>query len=99
QTVRPQVVRYVVERAFQVLEERRLVELVVVERNLFVEDGKIARFLDVRGRPENEPERIVVEAGPSVVVAAFRERLILVVRAAVRKLRRGNVEDAFAGSL
>src|SRR5207237_398391 len=42
---------------------------------------------------------VVVEPAAQVIVAALGERLILGVRAAVRKLRGGDIDDAFASAL
>ena len=98
QAVRAEVPEHVSEADRQVVEERRLAARPVVERNLLVEDREVARLLEVGDRAEDEPERVVVEAAADVVVAALRERLVLVVAAAVRELRRRDVEDAFAGA-
>ena len=92
--VGPEVVEHVVERALQVLEERRRVLRVVVEGNRLLQDPEVARLLDVGRRPRDEPERVVVEARPDVVVPPLRERLVLVVGAAVRLLGGRDVEDA-----
>ena len=45
-------------------------------------------------RYAEQPERVVVETGSYSVVASLRERLILVVAAAVRELRRCDVKYA-----
>ena len=45
---------------------------------------------------DDQPVRIVVEIAADVVVAALGERLVLVIGAAGRQLRRGEIEDAFA---
>ena len=94
QAVGAEVVEDVVERALQVLEERRRVLRVVVEGHRLLQDPEVARLLDVGRRPRDEPERVVVEARPDVVVPPLRERLVLVVGAAVRLLGGGDVEDA-----
>ena len=47
--------------------------------------------------PSDQPGRVVVEAAADVVVAALRQRLVLVVGAAGRQLRRSDVEDPLAG--
>ena len=94
QAVGAEVVEDVVERALQVLEERRRVLRVVVEGHRLLQDPEVARLLDVGRRPRDEPERVVVEARPDVVVPPLRERLVLVVGAAVRLLGGRDVEDA-----
>ena len=99
QLVRAEVVQRIVEAAAQVLHERGGEGLIVVKRGHFGKDGGIARLLDVRRHAEDQPERVVVEAGTHVEVAALGQRLVLVVGAAVRKLGRGDVKDALPGAL
>ena len=67
---------------------------IVVKIDHLVEDREIARFAQIGGRSGDEPERIVVEAGADIRVAALGQRLILMIRAAVGELGCGNVEDA-----
>ena len=99
QAVRPEVFLHVVERAAHVLEERRARVGIVVERHGLFEDRPIPGLAHVGGHARDEPERVVVEAAADVVVAALRERLVLVVGAAVGLLRGGDVEDALARAL
>src|SRR5512146_2510061 len=87
-----------VERAREMLEERGRAVRVVIERNLLAEHAKVAGFLHVGGRSENEPERVVVEAASDVVVALLGERLVLVVRAPVRKLGGGEIQNSGASA-
>ena len=81
--------------ALQVVVERRLGARLVVVRHRLVQDAPVAGLLQIRGDAHDEPERIVVETATDVVVAPFGQRLILVVRAAGRQLRCGQVQDAF----
>ena len=94
QPVRTEPVERVAHRALQVLVQRRLRARLVVEGHLLVEDPAVARLLHVGGDGEDQPQRVVVEAGSDGVVAALRQRLVLVVGAAGRELGRGDVEDA-----
>ena len=55
-----------------------------------------ARLLEVGGDGEDQPQRVVVEAGADGVVAALGQRLVLVVGAAGRELGGGDVEDPLA---
>ena len=87
------------DRSPQVVAQRRLRTLGVVPRHGDVEDREIAGLLDVRGDGDDQPRRIVIEAGPDVVVAALRERLVLVIRAAIGQLRGGDIEDPSPGTL
>ena len=70
-------------RPAHVVVERRLGAVGVVPRHGLVEDRAVAGLLDVGGDGEDQPQRVVVEPAADVVVAALRERLVLVVRAAV----------------
>ena len=97
--MRPQVLDHMIERALEVLEQRRHALGIVVERHLLVKNAVVARLFDVRGDAENEPQRIVVEARTDVVVPALGERLVLVISAPVCELGRGDVDDALAGPL
>ncbi len=80
------------------LEQRRLIVRIVVERHLLVEDRKIAGLFDVCGYAQDQPQRVVVEAAADVVVTALRQRLVLVVSAAVGELSGRDVDDALAGT-
>ena len=99
QLVRTEVLDDVVEANAEVLHQRHLAARLVVERHRLVEDGEVARLLEVSDGTEDEPHRVVVEAAADVVVAALGERLVLVVAPAVRELRGGDVDDALAGAL
>ena len=96
QTMRPKAVERVLEAALQVLVERLLGARLIVVRHRLVEDAPVARLLEIGRHADDQPVRIVVEVAANVVVAALGERLVLVIRAAGRQLRRGQVEDAFA---
>ena len=88
-----------IEADAEVLHQRDLAALLVVERNHLLENREIARLLEVRDRAEDEPHRIVIETATDVVVAALGERLVLMVAAAVRELGRRDVENALTGTL
>ena len=87
-----------VHRNLEVLEEACFCAWLVVERHLLSEDREVARLLDIGYGTEDEPARVVVETATDIVVAAFGERLILVVAAAVRELGAGDIDDALAGT-
>ena len=70
----------------------------IVERYHFLEDGKVSGLFQVCYRAEYQPHGIVVEPASDIVVAALAERLVLMIAAAVRELRRRNVDDAFPGT-
>ena len=83
----------------QVVVERRLRAVLVVPRHGDVEDRQVAGLLEVGRDPQDEPRGVVVEPGADVVVAALRERLVLVIGAAIGQLGRGDVQDPRAGPL
>ena len=88
----------VVDAAAQMLHQRLGQLLVVVEGDHFVQNRHVAGLLHVGRHAEDQPQRVVVEAGADVVVAALGQRLVLVVGAAVRELGGGDVQDALAGA-
>ena len=67
---------------------------VVVKIDALVQNAPVAGLAQIGVRPGDQPQRIVVEAAAHGEVALFRQRLILVIGAAVRELGRGDVEDA-----
>ena len=87
------------ERPLEVLVQRRLRPGLVVVRGRLVEDLPVAGLLHVGRDREDQPERVVVEPRSDRVVPSLRERLVLVVGAARRQLRRRQVEDPFARPL
>ena len=87
-----------VEGYAQMFEERYLTAGLVVEGYGLVEDGEVARFLDVCHRTEDKPAGVIVETTADVVVATLGEGLVLVVAATVGELRRGNIDDALTGT-
>ena len=89
----------VAERDAEMFQERHLGARLVVPGNGFGEDGEVGRFLQICHGAEYEPQRVVVEASADVVVSAARQRLVLVVAAAVGELCGCNVEYALAGTL
>ena len=66
----------------------------VVEGRRFVQNGEIPGFPDVGAGTGHQPERIVVEPGAHVGVAALGQGLVLMVGAAIGELNGGNVENA-----
>ena len=97
--MRAQILHHVVERHAQVFEQRYFRTRLIVVRHRFVQDAEVARLLDIGHRSENQPHGVVVKATADVIVAALRQRLVLVVTASVGELRGGNVDDTFAGTL
>jgi len=70
----------------------------IVEWYRFVEDRKIARFLDVTDSSKNEPHRIVIKSTANIIVSFFSQWLVLVVTTSILKLCRCNVNDTFAST-
>ena len=87
------------EAAAQMLHERRGVVRVTVKGHDLVQDRPVAGLAQIRVHACNQPQRIVVEAAADGEISLFRERLILVIGAAVRKLRGGDVQDPLSCAL
>ena len=87
------------EAAAQMLHERRGVVRVAVKGHDLVQDRPVAGLAQVRVHACNQPQRIVVEAAADGEISLFRERLILVIGAAVRELRGGDVQNALSRAL
>ena len=98
QAVRADAFEGVADAALQVLIERRLAARLVIVGNLLIQDRPVAGLFQIGGNAHYQPGRIVVEIAAGVVVAAFGERLVLVIGPARRQLGGGQVEDALAGS-
>ena len=84
----------IVETDAQVLQQALFASGNIVEGHRLVEYAVVACLLEICEAAEEQPERVVVETGSYSVVASLRERLILVVAAAVRELRRRDVKYA-----
>ena len=78
------------------LHEGRRIVLIAVKRHAFLQNRPVACFAQVCVCTGNEPERVVVEAAADGQVAFLCERLVLVIGAAVRELRGGDVENALS---
>ena len=81
------------------LHERRGVVWVTVKGRGLVQDRPVAGLAQIRVHACDQPQRIVVEAAADGEISLFRERLILVIGAAVRKLRGGDVQDPLSCAL
>ena len=99
QAVWAEVVEDMIEGDGKMFEERLLRAFLIVKRHHLVEDRVVARLLDISDRSEDEPARVVVESAADIVVAALRQRLVLVVTAAVGELCRSDVDDTLARPL
>jgi hypothetical protein len=69
----------------------------VLIRHWFIQNAPIARLLQVGGHTQNQPKRIVVETAANLIVAAFGQRLVLVICATRLQLRGGEIQDALTG--
>ena len=88
----------IAQAALQVIVERLLAARPVLVDHRLVQDRHVARFLQVGGHAQDQPQRVVVEAAAYGIVAALSQRLILVKSAAALELGRGQVENAFSGA-
>ena len=98
QAVRAQMRPGIVEAAAQMLQQRLCQRRIVVKVHRLVEDAPVAGLPQIGVRAGDEPERIVVEAAAHGQIALFGQRLVLVIGAAVGKLRRRNVQDPLTGT-
>ena len=96
QLVRPQMREGIAEAAAKMLHEGRCVLFVAVKCDAFVQNRPVARLAQVCVYTGNEPERVVVEAAADGKVAFLCERLVLMVRAAVRELRGGDIKNTLS---
>ena len=94
QTVRTLVGAQIAEAAAQMLQQRLGKAVIVVKIDLLVQNGVVTRFAQIGVHGGDQPQRVIVEAGANVHIALFRQRLVLVVGAAVGELGGGNVQDA-----
>ena len=85
--------------ATQVLVQRRLGPRLVIKGHRLIEHTAIASFLHVGGGRQNEPQGIVVEPASYVVIAALGQRLVLMVGAAIGKLRGRQIDEPFPGAV
>ena len=99
QTMRPEMRAGIAEAAPQMLEQRTGKRGIVVKIDELAQDAPVAGLTQIGVRPGDQPQRVVVEAAAHGEVAFFRQRLILVIGAAVRELGGCDVEDALARTL
>ena len=90
--MRPKPVERVLEATLQVLIQRLFRSRRIIVGNRSIEDAPIARLLQVCRDAKDQPVRVIIEITAHVVVAALRKWLVLVVRAATRQLRGGQIE-------
>ena len=94
QTMRTLVGAQIAKAAAQMLKQRLCKAVVVIKVHRFVQNRVVARLAQIGVHGSNQPQRVIVEAGADVHVALFRQRLVLVVGAAIGELGGGNVENA-----
>ena len=78
---------------FKMLQKGSGVALVAVKSARLIEDAVISGLFQIGGDTGDQPERVVVKAASHCRVAALRQRLVLMVGAAVRTLRVGDIDD------
>ena len=94
QSVRAEVCADEPEAAAQVLYERRGIVRVTVKRNAFIQYRPVTCFAQVSVHARDQPQRVVVEPAADCKISLLRERLILMIGAAVRELRGGDIQNA-----
>ena len=68
--------------------QRSCVICIIIECTRFLKDRKISCLAQISSCSSNQPQRIIVEPASDIHVTSLGERLILVVSASVRKLRK-----------
>ena len=94
--MRSKAVERILHAALEVIHQRRLAARLVFIDHLLIKNRPVAGFLQIGCHSEHQPEGIVVEPAADRVVAAFGQRLVLVVCTAVFQLCRREVEDPLA---
>lgn len=94
QSVRAEVCADEPEAAAQMLHERRGIVRVTVKRNAFIQYRPVTCFAQVSVHARDQPQRVVVEPAADCKISLLRERLILMIGAAVRELRGGDIQNA-----
>ena len=85
-----------VEAPAQMLHERLGQVRIIVKIHLLIQNAPVAGFAEIGVRAGDQPQRVVVEAAADREIPFLGQGLILMIGAAVRELRRRNVQDAFA---
>ena len=83
----------IVEGAAQMLKQRLCKGGIVVKVHLLIQNAEIARFLYIGTDRADQPERIIIESAAYTHIAPLGQRLILVIGAAIRELRRGHIQN------
>ena len=99
QAVRAEMCLCKIEAPAQMLHERFGQLRIVVEVDLLVQDAPVTGLAKIGVRPGNQPQRVVVEAAADRQIPLLGQGLILVIGAAVRELRRRDVQDALTRTL
>ena len=86
QSMWAQVVDYVVKGDGEVLKEAFLTARYVIKGYGFIKDAEITCLTQIAADAEDEPHGVIIEAATDAVIAAFGERLVLMVTASVREL-------------
>ena len=94
--MRTKMSRCVFEALSQMIEKRSLVLFVVIICAQFIENAEIACLSQICSHSGYEPQRVIVEAASDRTVAAFCQRLILMVCASVGELGVGYIYDPFS---
>ena len=79
--------------------KRRCKLILVIIRRADIENPIISGFFNIGNNSQNQPQRIVVEISANLIIALLCKRLILMVRATIRKLRGSKINNAFPGTI
>ena len=93
QPVRSEVVDDMVKTDTKVLHKRHFCSGHILPWYGFVQDGEVSGLTDIGSSTEDEPHRVIVKSSSYIIIAAFGERLVLVVATSIGELGCSDVED------
>ena len=79
------------------LHQRNRLGSIAVKRYHFLQNPQIPGFTDISRSTCNQPERVIIKSAADIRIPLFRQRLILMICAAVFKLRRCDIQNPLPG--
>jgi len=99
QAVRADALERIGQAALQMFVKRGFTAGLIVIRDHLVKNRPVAGLLEISAGAEDQPEGIVIEIAADVVVAAFGQRLVLMIGAPAGQLGGRQVQHPLAGAL
>ena len=94
--VRTLVSERVVHAPAQVLHKGLCEGVIIIKGYRLIQNRDVAGLADISADSSDEPERVIIESAADIGVAFLGEGLILMIRAAVRELRGGDIDDSLS---